>query len=105
MCKPVLPFLQDEIAHIFWKAQHVATVHHHHGNHHAQHEVAAATQEEQGPKGNATTKTSEPVSIHLGAEHFYTISQISVEKQQFGTPIFGLLSLALTRHFPPPRFS
>ena len=65
MCKPVLPLVQDELAHIFWKAKHLATVHHHHGDHHAEVEVAAAEHEEDGDKQPATTKTSEPVSVHI----------------------------------------
>ena len=42
MCKPILPFIEDELAHLFWKAKHLATVHHHHGDHHAEEEIAKA---------------------------------------------------------------
>ena len=46
MCKPIFPLLQDEFAHIFWKAKHLATVHHHHGDHHAEEEVSEAEHKE-----------------------------------------------------------
>ena len=75
VCKPILPFVQDELAHIFWKAKHLATVHHHHGDHHAEKEVAKAAHHEHPDKHPATTKTSEPVSVHIVVETLYGITK------------------------------
>ncbi len=50
MCKPVIPLVQDKLAHIFWNAHHIATVHNHHGEHHAEEDIAKATQDEQDNK-------------------------------------------------------
>ncbi len=103
MCKPVLPLVQDEIAHIFWKAEHIATVHHHHGDHHAEEEIATSAHEEESNKNPATSKTSEQVSIHIIVESFYTIPPLSIEKQKFGTSICNVFTLSLYKHYPPPK--
>jgi hypothetical protein len=103
VCKPILPLVQDELAHIFWKAQHLATVHHHHGDHHAQEEVAEAEHEENGDKHPATIKTSEPVSVHIVIEIYYGISQLTIHKQQFAQTICNVATVSLDKYYPPPK--
>jgi hypothetical protein len=103
MCKPVLPLVQDHLAHIFWKAKHFATVHHHHGDHHAEVEIAEAEHDENAGKQPATTKISEPVSVHLVVEHLYSISQLTVHKQQFAMHIYNVSTVSLDKYYPPPK--
>ena len=103
MCKPVLPLVEDKIAHIFWKTDHIATVHHHHGENHAEHEVETATHEEENSKGAKASKTSEPVSIHLIIQSSLTIPHLFIEKPQFGEKIYQVSSLSVDKHYPPPR--
>ncbi len=103
MCKPVLPLMQDKIAHIFWKAEHIAKVHHHHGHHHAEKEIVNVTQEKDSSKGAATSKISEPVSTHLIVHSFYNIPLLSIEKAKFGRRICNPSSVYLNKHYPPPR--
>ena len=105
MCKPVLPLLQDEIAHIFWKAQHVATVHHHHGDHHAEEEIAEAAHDEESRNIPSTSKISKPVSIHLIKHCIFSIPKLLKEQQKFGSGKFSASSLTLEKHFPPPKIS
>jgi hypothetical protein len=105
MCKPVLPLIQDEVAHLFWKAQHLATIHHHHGHYHAEEAIAIATQEEESNKVPATSKTSEPVSLHIIIPGFYSIPQLLVDKQKFCTRICSASSLTLDKYYPPPKTS
>ena len=104
MCKPILPLVEDELAHIFWKAEHLATVHQHYGNHHAEEEIATATQEEDKDKNPASSKTCEPVSIHLIVHLSFSIPQFFIEKTKFGTRIYNASSLSLGKLYPPPRF-
>ena len=103
LCKPILPLVQDELAHIFWKAEHLATVHHHHGDHHAEEEIAEAEHEENADKQPATTKTSEPVSVHIVVETFYGISQPTIHKQQFAVNICNISTVSLDKFYPPPK--
>lgn len=104
MCKPILPIVQDELAHIFWKAEHLATVHHHHGDHHAEKKIAEAEHKENTDKQPATTKTSEPVSVHLVIESFYGISQITIHIQQFAVNSCNVSTVLLDKYYPPPKY-
>src|SRR5687768_6131959 len=103
MCKPILPLIQDDLAHIFWKAKHLATVHHHHGDHHTEVEIAEAQHEEYGDKKPATSKTSEPVSIHMFIEIHYKISQLTISKQQFAVTNCNFSTVSLDTYYPPPK--
>ena len=103
LCKPILPLVQDELAHIFWKAEHLATVHHHHGDHHAEEEIAEAEHEENADKQPATIKTSEPVSVHIVVETFYGISQLTIQKQQFALNNCNVSTLSIDKYYPPPK--
>jgi hypothetical protein len=102
VCKPVLPLIQDEMAHIFWKAQHIATVHHHHGNHHAEKEIATAHSEEKD-QHPATSKTSEPVSIHVIVQSSYSSPNRFIQKQKFSIPISNTRTIFLDKQYPPPK--
>lgn len=103
LCKPVLPFLKDEVAHIFWKAQHIASVHHHHGDHHAEDEIAEAAHEEENNKNPATTKTSEPVSVHMVVQTLYNIPHSITEKLKFAISVNHISTVSLDKHYPPPK--
>jgi hypothetical protein len=102
MCKPILPLVQDEFSHIFWKAEHLATVHHHYGDHHVEQEIAEAEHEE-NHKHPATTKTFEPVSVHIVVEVLYSISQPIMHKQKFAVNIFNFSTFSLDKDYPPPK--
>ncbi len=103
MCKPVLPVVQDALAHFFWKAEHIATVHHHHGHHHAAEEMATSTQEQESNKSPVTSKTSEPVSIHIIEESAFPVLQLLMEKHKYGIRIINFSSFSLLKHYPPPK--
>lgn len=103
MCKPLLPVIKDEMAHIFWKAHHIATVHHHDGDHHAVEEVASATHEDESNNHPSTTKLAEPVSVHLAAQSVEDLLQLIIIEQQFGANIYQLFALSLSKHYPPPK--
>lgn len=103
MCKPVLPIVQDAVAHVLWKAEHLATVHHHHGDHHAEHEIATAAHEEEGNQFPSTSKPAEPVSIHIALLSFYPLPPLEIQKQMFGTGVYTISSLSLDKLYPPPK--
>ena len=105
MFKPVLPLVQDKIAHIFWKAQHIAKVHHHQGHHHAEEEIAAGAHKHEGNKVPATSKTAEPVSIHLISQSSYTISRLIIKRQKFATKVYNTLAPSVDKHYPHPAFA
>jgi len=103
--KPIFPLIQDNFAHIFWNAEHIATVHHHHGEHHAEKEIAEATHEEGNNKNQATNKNSEPVSLHIILQIPNSIWQISTAKQKFKITDSDYSNVSLDKHYPPPKYS
>ncbi|NTS40750.1 hypothetical protein HRG84_07505 [Flavisolibacter sp. BT320] len=102
LCKPILPAVKDEFAHIFWKAKHLATVHHHHGDHHAEEEIAEAEHNEidEHPR---TTKTFEPISVHLVVETLCGISQQPIHQQQFAVNSSTISTVSIDKYYPPPK--
>ena len=104
MCKPVLPLVQDEIAHFLWNEEHHATVHLHNGEHHAEEEMAESSNGEEG-KTPATPKNLEPVSIHIALQNSYSIPQVFLEKQNFYCVIERYASWLSAKDYPPPKSS
>ena len=103
ICKPILPLVQDVLAHSFWESKHLATVHHHHGDHHAEEEIAEAEHDEHDEQP-VTTKISEPVSVHMAAEILCSFSQPIIHRQKFAVKICNFTSVSLDKHYPPPKF-
>lgn len=103
MCKPVLPLIQDELAHTFWKAKHITTVHNHHGDNHAEAEIAEAAHEEEQDKSATTTKASEPLSVHIVMHSLHSIPQINAAKQKFTISDSDFLSISMDKQYPPPK--
>ena len=103
MCKPVLPIVQDTIAHILWKADHLATVHEHHGEYHTHQEMATAAQEEENNPYPSASKPAEPVSVHITLISFFSLPPLDVQKQMLGRGIYTLSTLYLNKLYPPPK--
>lgn len=91
------------MAHIFWKAHHIATVHHHDGDHHADEEVATVAHQDDSDKYPSTSKIAEPVSVHLVAQSHYDLLQPSRTEQKFRAGIYKLPTLSLSKNYPPPK--
>ncbi len=104
ICKPLMPLVHDVLAHNFWKAQHIATVHNHNGEHHAEEEIAKEMEDEHNNAVPSTSKTSDTVSIHLISESSHIIPQLFVAKNIFETRMDKVYSLILDQPYPPPRF-
>ncbi|HMU71966.1 MAG TPA: hypothetical protein PKD93_04470 [Ferruginibacter sp.] len=65
MLKPVSPYISDTIAHIFYYAQHMATVHYENGKFHVHKEVIDVAKEEAAPKDQTSSKKDNSISDHL----------------------------------------
>lgn len=98
-----MPLVKDEVAHIFFQAEHLATVHHHHGDHHAEEEIAEAAHEEKNNQNTTTIKTSEPVSVHVVVQLLYAPPQPGTTKQKYEFSTCNILSVFLKKDFPPPK--
>ena len=56
MLKPVTPYISDAVAHIFYKARHMATVHYEDGKFHVHKEVVKNEKENESAKEKPSSK-------------------------------------------------
>ena len=103
LCKPVLPLIQDKLAHAFQEVHHLSTIHQHQGANHVDSAVAEAAQE-QGNGSDSATKSAEPVSIHLVVQTLFTIPPLTTEVQIFATTICKVSAVSIDKHDPPPKY-
>ncbi len=92
MLKPVSPYISDTIAHIFYYAQHMATVHYENGKFHVHKEVIAAAKEEAAPKDQTSSKKDNSISDHLATTNNHALPYTQAV----------LFQSTLTSHLPDP---
>lgn len=63
ICKPILPLVEDALAHSFWKTDHIITVHHEHGKDHLHYQLAKSADTDKEQKG--AVNPSENMSVHI----------------------------------------
>jgi hypothetical protein len=96
--------VHDIIAHFFWNAEHMVTVHHQHGDQHTEEEIARATHDEGHEKAPATSKISDPVSIHILLQDHCIVPCLSAGKSTYGIRVYQETSFVLAKRYPPPRW-
>lgn len=103
MLKPVSPYISDTIAHVFYYAQHMATVHYENGKLHVHKEVIAQAKEEAAAKDQSIERKDTSIADHI----------LSAEKEVFYyTEILivqpALLTILpeqfLQADYPPPKY-
>jgi hypothetical protein len=66
LIKPVMPIVNDVLAHTFYKMQHLASVHLENGKYHVHSELAAeADKQNNSAKGNRSVCFDEKLANHL----------------------------------------
>lgn len=66
LLKPVMPVVNDVVAHTFFKMQHMATVHYENGKHHLHVELLSGLDEqEKEPARNIPSSIYETLSNHI----------------------------------------
>ena len=65
MLKPVTPYISDAIAHVFFYAQHMATVHYQDGKFHVHREVIDIAKNTASDKETNTLKKNNTVTDHI----------------------------------------
>lgn len=64
LLRPLLPVLQDGMAHMFWNSEHMATVHYENGKYHVHVEIAKS-EENSTNTSKTLVKQFEPLTLHL----------------------------------------
>jgi hypothetical protein len=104
LCRPVVPFLQDVLAHTLYEQVHLTAVHHHGEASHVQREMGSLSQEENTANRPAKIKTQEEVLPHIASGYqlvnLLCFSPGSI-KNAFVLTYFPAVVLAI--QLPPPR--
>lgn len=102
MFKPVLPLIQDGLAHSLWKMEHIATVHHHQGENHLDDEL-----QKEGNKNESSStggvKSFETVSAHILTANTEPYLFIRIFKNHYPSKLLFLKDPTSELNTPPPK--
>jgi hypothetical protein len=101
ICRPVFPLLNDYLAHTFWTAEHLVTVHQHQGTNHVHYELKEAA--EKGNQEQAAGAMFETFSVHLLPDNSFAEQHTTSVCLQQVTRISYIASPFLEKHTPPPK--
>jgi len=102
LLRPVLPYVSDFAAHVFWYSKHMATVHYENGKFHIHKDLNAASESSSPEKGSPAGSKHESVAEHLVFAHTLLIIPFPTQPDSNNsTP--GIISIAQPIDLPPPR--
>jgi hypothetical protein len=103
--KPVLPFINDFIGHVFFLSKHMATVHVENGKYHVHYETAKDAKEEKSDKNAAASKKDNSANdqIVIIPKLLTPYAAIIIGKKYFAVSSSTTLSGISNLNYPPPR--
>jgi hypothetical protein len=96
--KPVLPFINDFIGHVFFLSKHMATVHVENGKYHVHYETAKDAKEEKSDKNDSAND-----QIVIIPKLLTPYAAIIIGKKYFAVSSSTTLSGISNLNYPPPR--
>lgn len=91
LLRPLLPILEDTMAHMLWKNEHMATVHYENGEYHVHVEISD-DEENCANTAKSLIKQIEPLTFH-----------VTTEKEFFGLALNLSVKLFDNARCNPPR--
>jgi hypothetical protein len=103
LIRPITPVIGDVIAHTFWRAQHMATVHFENGQYHVHYALQAQGKEDYGNKKSPSVKANETLDTHIVVNNEFALA-INHTKLIFLPYNLGHYCSAFPeRDAPPPK--
>lgn len=104
LLKPVMPVVNDVVAHTFFKMQHLATVHYENGKHHLHVELLSGLDEqEKEPGRNIPSSIYETLANHIGNKTEVFDVDLSLPSPTIPYKAKHLLDVAIKNPTPPPK--
>ena len=103
LIKPITPVIGDILAHTFWRAQHMATVHFENGKYHVHYALQAAAKEDNGNKKSSSVKVDETLDIHLVVNNQIVLANNSNMRTITSYDLGHYSSAFPNRDAPPPK--
>lgn len=105
LLKPVLPYVNDFIGHVFFYAHHMATVHYENGKYHVHYETAKNAREEKSDKTPFSSSKKDNGSneyiLTSAKQPVFCITIIDTRYHITTTP--EIVSGTFQINYPPPR--
>ncbi len=101
--KPVLPIVSDAVAHVFWKLEHISTVHSHDGDNHVHQEIMKTEAQDRSGKTTAPSRYEVSVNPHLIVKISYDFSLTPEIQTHNIAPLFYYPQASLELDDPPPK--
>ncbi len=104
LVKPIVPIVNDTIAHIFFKMDHLATVHFENGKYHIHAELQQAAETTDSKSTPLISSFFDTLSNHLKTETTISLNlfPITLSKPQFPSINFPV-DICLKSPTPPPK--
>lgn len=103
MFKPLVPYVSDLMAHMFWNYEHISTVHFEHGKYHTHYESLEAAKKDDPEKNGGISKSVTSVPEHTIFEDGYTF-HTPLASTDYPLPAFYFTKQAYHSHnFRPPK--
>ena len=105
ICKPIVPLIQDIVAHTFFKYEHLRTVHQHGGKNHVDVELSNTAKEDAAGNGSDKLKSPDEVSVHFPVKYEAPLAVIhpQVLIHTYYDPLSNLPLACMAIQVPPPR--
>lgn len=103
MLKPVLPYVSDFIGHVFFYAQHMATVHVENGKMHIHKEIVDNAKKAASQKELPSSQKDNSTNDHIILQQKESIPNPDLKKIHQIPSTSALLYNFLTGEYPPPR--
>ena len=81
LVKPVLPYVSDAVAHVFWYTDHLSKVHYENGRYHVHLEALREAKKTDNPKAAIPGKDQQVVSEHMVSRFDYQFIALSAPVQ------------------------
>lgn len=102
ICQPIIPWVQDVVAHTFFESEHIATVHHQNGKHHVDYELRKLASKTSSNSFENTSYSNLPLHTPVTCELVFHIYPPK-NKIIFYHTVDCLPVAFMAIHIPPPR--
>ena len=103
LLRPVLPYVSDAAAHIFWYSKHVSTVHYENGKYHVHVESFNAAKKTDIPKSTYPGKSVTCLEEHVIGNDDCTLLLWPSCLKHYPGPGLGYTEFFAAGDYPPPR--
>jgi hypothetical protein len=103
MFKPLLPYITDTVAHIFWYSSHISTVHYENGQYHVHIESGKISKKSAPEKNNSIFKKDISANEYFIHTEKYSILKYQSPRQFYYTSSSKYINIYFQNDSPPPR--